>query len=343
MLTLAAVLLYSPVAGRAQQPAAGAQAEEQESTPEYIEQYEAWEKADKETDLLKRGTMLAEWIQKYPKSELMPNAKASYRNGLLECDTNGKYQELETLAEQWLKLYPSDLDGLAFVSKAAEKLGHNDKWIQSLLDIYKIRTTADFANAIADAYKKTGNNAKYLEWKEVALKYPESETDFRTRLELVQVYLEAKNSAKAIEYAQGTIKAADLTKDPSAETRATILKVKRACYDTIGKILMDQDKYEDAIKSFRQALKVEKYSEGYYLIALCLDKQSQTVPAKIDDVQVAYAKAEKFGGEFATKAKERLEQIYRNLHNQTLIGIEKIYRKAQEQRDTVEARAQEQP
>ena len=58
----------------------------------------------------------------------------------------------------------------------------------------------------------------------------------------------------------------------------------------------------------------------------------------VDDAMLWYARAEQNGGEYAPKAKENLEQLYKALHNETLIGIEKIYRKAQSQADTAEAR-----
>jgi tetratricopeptide (TPR) repeat protein len=336
-LGLAAVVYICPAVSRAgfplQQPEAGVQAEEPESSPEYIEQYEAWEKAEKEPDPLKRGAMLADFINKYPKSTLMPYAEASYKKVLLECNNGQKYQELETLAEQWLKLRPVDLDALGFVVKAARELGHNDKAIQYLTEIYNVRKTGDWALEIAQAYKRANNKARYFEWMQTALAFPEYATNFRTRLELMQAYVEDKNFPKAIEYAEAALAAADLVRDPGAETSAAIQKVRRGCHDGIGKIYMEQDNFAAAIKSFQQALKVGKYSEGYYLIAVCLHKQN-----RVDDALLWYARTEQQGGEFAAKAKDRLEQIYRALHNNTLIGSEKIYRRARELPEIVEVR-----
>jgi len=340
VLGLAAVFYFGQAAGHAtielQQPEAGAQAEEPESSPEYIEQYEAWEKADKEPDFLKRGAMLTEFMGKYPQSTLLPNAEGSYKNALLECNNGQKYQELEALAEQWLKLRPGDLDGLGFAVKASKELGHNDKVIQNLTEIFKMRKTGDWALELAQAYKRADNTSKYLEWMQTALGYPEYATDFGTRLELMQVYVEEKNLPKAIEYAEAALEATNLVKDPGTETATAIRKVRRVCYDGIGKIHMEQNNFGAAIKSFQEALKVEKYSEAYYLIAVCLHKQN-----RVDEAMLWYARTEQQGGEFAAKAKDRLEEIYRALHNNTLIGAEKIYRKAKELPEIVEVRAQE--
>jgi len=340
MLSLAAVFFSSPVVSRAgtesQRPESAAQAEEEESSPEYIEQYEAWGKADKEPDIQKSGTMLIQFLEKYPKSELLKYAESSYSSLLFKCSNEKKFQDLETLAEQWLKLHPGDLSTIAYITSASKELGHNEKWIQNLIEIYKIQPTGSLANEIAQAYKKANNKSKYLEWMQTSLGYPENETDFKTRFEFMQMYVEEKSFPKAIEYAEATLKAADLVKDPGAETRAAIPKVRHACYDVIGRIRMDQDKSAEAIKSFQQALKVEKYSEGYYRIALCLHKQN-----RVEDAMLWYARAEEQGGDYGAKAKEQLEQIYKAIHNNTLIGIEKIYKKAKEQPDIVEARVQE--
>ncbi len=335
MFALAALVfsggIYSFAGAELQE--SGSAAEEQESSPEYIEQYEAWEKAKDEADLHKSAAMLIQFLEKYPNSELLKHAENSYVSLLIKCSEEKKYQDLETLAEQWLKLHPKDLQSLAYIASAARELGHTEKWIENLVGIFKLQPTGGLANEIAQAYNKSGNKAKYIEWTDAALKTPEFETDFKTRLSLVQFYLEEKNPAKAIEYAQAALKAADLVKDPAAETKQQILTVRRACHDTIGKILIEQEKFNEAIKAFQQALSLGKNGESCYFIAYCLRMQKN-----VDDAMLWYARAEQNGGEYAPKAKENLEQLYKALHNDTLIGIEKIYRKAQSQADTAEAR-----
>ena len=338
MLALSAFIFTGSTASYAAAESQESQsaAEEEESSPEYIEQYEAWEKAKNEADVQKSGAMLVQFLEKYPKSELLKHAENSYLSLQIKCSEEKKFQDLLTLAEQWLKLRPNDLQTLAYIASATKELGQNDKWIQTLVEIYKIQPTGSLANEIAQAYDKNKNKAKYLEWTDLALKSPEFETDFRTRLNLVQFYVEEKNPAKALEYAQAALKASDLVKDPGSETKQQLRKVRKACYDTIGKILMEQDKFDDAIKAFQQAAGIEKSSESYYFIAYCLRMQKN-----VDDAMLWYARAEQQGGEYGSKAKENLEQLYKALHNDTLIGIEKIYRKAHTQTDSAEARIQE--
>ena len=70
--------------------------------------------------------------------------------------------------------------------------------------------------------------------------------------------------------------------------------------------------------------------EGYYLVAQCQEKMGQT-----DEAMISYAKAVTVGWELgeraiAPKAEQRLEKLYRAMHNDTLFGIYKIYKKAEE-------------
>lgn len=304
-----------------------AQAEEQET--EYTEEeYAAWESADKEPDPIKRGTMLIGFIEKYPNSKLMPYINSSYERLLFECSDGKKYQELETLAERWLKIHPNKLETLAYLAKASEILDHTEKCVQSYEAIYQVQPGGSIAYQIAQLYKKLKNDAKYREWVEIVFKYPEYDTDFRLRYSLMQFYAEKNDIAQATEFARATIKAADLVKQPGEETLGHLRVARHDAYHVIGVNLYDQQKFDDAIAAFQKALKAEKYADGYYWIGMC-----EWAQGKVEEAIITFAKAELMGGDIAPKAKEKVEQLYKALHNDTTIGIDKVYRKAKEQPD----------
>ena len=66
-------------------------------------------------------------------------------------------------------------------------------------------------------------------------------------------------------------------------------------------------------------------------IALTLTVRTLTLLAALVLPLGGFARAEKQGGDLAGQAKEKVEQLYKALHNNTLIGIEKVYRKANEE------------
>jgi len=310
-----------------------ASVQSQEAEPEYSEEeYNSYTAAVNEPEILKRGTMLIDFIGKYPNSKLMPYIDAAYKSLLFDCSTGKKYAELETLAEQWLKLHPDDYDTIARIAEAAGNLGRDEKYVQCATELYKMKPLSNLAEDIALRYQKLNDKAKYIEWTEAALKFPENEANYMLRINLVQTYIDSQDYSKAAEYAQATLKSSSLIKQPSQDTLDQLRSVRRACHDIIGRNLIKQDKFAEAIASFQEALKMKKYGEGYYYIALCLRNQN-----KIDDAMLFYAKAELQGGEAAPKAKEQLERLYKSIHDGQTIGIVKIYNKAKEQPESAES------
>lgn len=313
---------------KAQQPKAAAAAEEQE--PEYSDdEYNAWDNANKEPDLEKRGTMLLDAIQKYPKTKLMPNLNASYETLLFDAQKAGKYDLLMQLADKWLKLHPNNIKTIKYVYAAAEKLGNDQRCAECLEEIYKSEPSGGVAYALLLTYKRLNDQAKYSEWAEKIFKMPEYDGDYLLRAEFVKRYANANNFPKAAEYAQLTLKSADIAekaKQPDAETKENLQDVRHVCYHIIGMNYFEKEKFPEAINAFTQALKYEKYGEGYYYVAVCQHKLG-----KVDEAMVSYACASLQGGEVEKKSKDALENIYKAIHNGTTIGIEKIFNKAKEQ------------
>jgi len=308
------------------QQEAGEPADGQEPEPEYSEEeYNAWEAADKETDPEKRGAKLLEFIEKYPKSKLLSYIEAAYKTLLFECSNSKNYQQLEPLAEKWLILHPNDIQTLAYIAEAAEKLEHDRKCVESLEAIYALEPSPTMAKNILHVYSKMKDKDKQREWTEKMFQMPEFDADFMMRFEFVQEYTEAKNYAKAAEYAKLTLKAAENLKQPDAQTREQMRKVRRACHHLIGMNAYEAGNFNEAIRSLKLAIRAEKYGEGYYYIAMSLWKQD-----KVEEAMLYFARAEMHRGEVAAQAKDKLEQLYKALHNNTTIGIDKIYRKAKE-------------
>jgi tetratricopeptide (TPR) repeat protein len=332
MLLLAMLLLaaaFFPNAGIAFATAGATQdkaADEEKETEYGEEEYNAYDAASKEPDFSKRGEMLLAFMEKYPKSSLMSYIKPAYENLLHECSQSKQYNLLEPLAEKWLKLNPGNIRTLAYIAEAAEKLGHDQKCVDSLEEIYKLEPSGAMAINILQTYRKTKNQAKVNEWSEKIFKMPEYDADFGLRFEFVTRYMEAKNYAKAAEYARLTLKSMDLVKEPSKDVQEQIRKVRYACYLIIGTGLYEDGKFAEAIKSLQQALRFEKHGEPYYYIGMCQWKQDQ-----IEEATLSFARAELQGGDIAPQAKEKVEQLYKALHNNTTIGIEKIYRRAKEE------------
>jgi hypothetical protein len=309
-------------------PAAQTQAQTEEGeTPYSEEEYNDYDTACKEPDFQKRSDALFKFLDKYPKSALMQYVKDCYDTLLRETAAAKKYDVLEPIAEKWLKLYPGNVNTLAFIAMATQNLGNNNRCAECMEEIYEKQPQPTLARDILTQYKLSKNLAKQLEWTEKMFKMPEFDTDFGMRYEFVTKYTDSQNFTKAAEYALLTLKSVDLVKDPDDATKDTLKMVRKACNHVIGMHMMGQDKWREAIKAFTMALKAQRYSLGYYLIAQCQEKLEDAETAMI-----TYAKADLLGDpEIASKAKARLELIYKTQHNDTTIGIEKKYRQAKEE------------
>ena len=334
-MTALATLLFAhaftvrALAEEPQQKAAPAVQAQDEETPYDDEEFGAYEAAAKEPDLEKRGTMLLNFIQKYPKSALMKNIEYSYTSMLKELSATKKYELLQSAAEKWQKLHSNDAATLALIAEAARNLKNYDKCAECYEEIYKMQPQPTLAKEVFEAYQDTNNLAKQIEWADKLFKMPEYDSDFMLRFYFVSKYADSKNYPKAAEYANLALKSADLVKQPKAETQEALSKVRLVCYIVIATNFMEKDKFAEALAAFKKAVQIKPSCELYYSIAQCQENLKDVDSALVSYAKVNLVPCEK--PETATKAKARLEQLYKAMHNNMTTGIEKIYKKAKEE------------
>lgn len=331
LIVLAAALSmpFYPGAVRAepQQPGQNPAAVDQEQ--EYSEEeYDAYEKAKDEKDPAKKADALIAFMEKYPKSKLQQYIVAEYQNLAYGFRTNKQYDLLLGLSERWLKFFPEDLQTWAYALESASQLGNTQKRVEYAQKIYAMKPTGALAFEIAEAYKKAGNEAAYLEWLHKVMEYPEYAGDFKLRLDLAQKYASEKNLTKAAEYSQLALKSLDAAKKPDgmpdAEWQKAMRAVRRACHWLLGLNYYEAKKYPQAVDAFNEALKAEVFDAAFYYMGLSQWKMDQ-----IDEAAISFGAAELLKGEHQTQAREYLEKIYKALHNNTTVGIDKVYKKAQ--------------
>lgn len=341
LIMLAAVLslpLYlSPVRGEPQQPGQNAAAVDQEQ--EYSEEeYDAYEKAKDEKDPAKKADALIAFMEKYPKSKLQQYIVAEYQNLAYGFRTNKQYDMLLGLSERWLKFFPEDLQTWAYALESATQLGNTQKRLEYAQKIYALKPTGALALEISETYKKAGNEASCLEWLHKVMEYPEYAGDFKLRLDLAQKYASEKNLTKAAEYAQLTLKSLDAAKKPEgmsdAEWQKAVRAVRRASHWLRGLNYYETKKYPQAVEAFQEALKAEVFDAAFYYIGLSQWKMDQ-----IDEATISFGAAELLKGEHQSQAKDHLEKLYKALHNNTTVGIDKVYKKAQALLDATRAAA----
>ena len=333
LLALASVV-YLPnsrvIAQTKTKPAAAQPAVQEEESKFSDEEWEAQDKASKEPNYEKRGTMLLDFISKWPKSELLKNVEYEYAVVLLgACDKEEKWDLLKSLAEKWLALHPDNKDMLSIIAKASEKIGDFKRCAECLEEIYKTQPSGTLAEAILETYKKANNLAKIIDWTDKLIKIQGYEGKFMLPFELVQKYTDSNNLPKAVEYCKKTLTAADAAKQPDAKALEQVGAVRNACYLLIGRSLYEGNKYAEAEKEYQQALKYKKSSDAFYHIGMCLWNQKK--PEDVENAMQHLAAAELIGEEpYKKSSKEGLEKLYRSQHGGSDIGLDKQYRYAKE-------------
>jgi hypothetical protein len=310
--------------------------QEQQEYPE--EEYDAYEKAKNEPDLAKKADALIAFMEKYPKSKLQQYIVAEYQTLAYEFRSKKQFDRLLSLSEGWLKFFPEDLQTWAYVAESAFERGSTQKYIEYALKIYAVKPTGALAYEIAQAYKKSGDESTYLEWTKKLFEYPEYAGDFKLRMDFAEKYANEKNLPKAAEYAQLTLKSLEAAKKPERTSQAdwqkAVVSVRRHCYWLIGLNYYEVKKYPQAVDAFNAALRVEVFDGAFYYIGLSQWKMDQ-----IEEATISFGVAELLKGEHRDQAKEYLEKLYKALHNNTTIGIDKVYKKAQARLDAARAAA----
>ena len=331
-LVSAAALCWAQSGGQAQNPQqkkAVEQQKQEEQQPYTEEEYDAYDKAVKEPDLVKRAAALIAFMEKYPNSKLQEYIIAGYRGLLFEFAKGGDYAHLESVAEQWLKFAPNDLQTIMAIAEGAQKLKHHQKFIEYGSKIYAQKPTAHLALGIYQTYVELKDEAKETEWALKLLEYPEFNDNVELRMKFVAKYAE-NDLPKAAGYAQQALKALDIAKKPDATSAAewnkAITNLKRQCHHIIGMSLYKQNKWAETIPELEKALQAECYDAGYYYIGLC-----QWNLGGIENFEAAYvsfAKAELLKGSLEAQANKRFVDLYREAHNGNTTGIDRWYKKA---------------
>lgn len=330
MAVLIAGLSWAQIGTQSQNPPQQKKVVEQkkeEPQEEYTEEeYNAYQAAADEKDQDKKAALILAFMEKYPKSKLLPNVTPMYDTLLYEVHKAGDWRRLDQMAEKWLKYNPDNIQLQAFIFYAAANLSNHQKAIEFGEKVYAKKPSAELASIIYSNYGKLGNKPKKLEWTLKLLEYPEYADNISLLWDLVAEYAD-KDLAKASLYAERALKVLPNAKKPAdiaqADWSKTLRSVERGSYDIIGMSLYEKNQYPKAVETLQKALKVECYDSGYYYIAQCYWKMQQ-----YEDARDNFAIADVLGGKMSAQAKQHCLTIHKELQNGTTIGLDRVYNRA---------------
>jgi tetratricopeptide (TPR) repeat protein len=308
---------------------APAQDKEQEKPAAYTdEEYKVYQDIQAEKDPVKKTDMIVKFLQEKPSTGLRKWIESDFHRPLDDLRTAKNWTQVIALGEKFLSVAPKDEFTIVRVTAAYEATGNTKGFATLGEKLYGFKPTAELALAIATAYQKLGNDAKYTQWKEKVL--VADPDNLQNLAEMTQKYMGNQNKVQALKNAKKIISILPTAKRPASIDEATWKNIASnagaIAYAVVGSDAYENRRYAEAIINLDNSVKnFKKNEQAYFLLGMCYWQQN-----KLDAAMLNFAKAYLIKGSLAATAKTNLEQLWKNTHRNSLAGINRITEQAQQ-------------
>lgn len=310
------------------------QNQDEQETPYTEEEYAAYKAATTDPDLAKRQTLMIQFMTDNPESKLNPYIVTAYQQLLREYFSKNQYGPLAAAAEQYLAYDPNDLVSIAMASEGYRNLGNHEKYVVFGQKVFANTPSGGDAYRLTKSFEALKKDDEYIKWanKTMELLPTSSPAYYSINLELLsrmtRMYMEKRQMAKAVSTAQKLLpilsKAPKPEKASAAEWKRFIRGEANHAWSLIGEWNYNREKWQASMKAYKRSIAyVRKSDLAYYRIGLCYWKL-QDVDNAIDNFALAYV----LNGQMKKNAYGYLEQLYKALHNNTTVGMDKVINRA---------------
>jgi tetratricopeptide (TPR) repeat protein len=294
-----------------------------QEAPKYtIEEYNAYKAIADESDPAKKMDLIMQFFNTYPKTTLKVNVVADFETMLKKLADTKRWTQVISMGKQFLTVVPDDALTIALLADGYAETKDYRQFVVFGEEMYRTNPSGNLAYAMAKAYKELGNNAKFIEWGEKTVsKLPDN---YEILLEIAVIYSDSQRNAEADKYARQCLRALQAAKKPEQTSEKDwttyTTRAYTACYLIIGSAAYQKQDYVNAIPNLESSLKYNSRNDtAYYWLG-----QSYWNTQKIDLAMLNFAKASLLGGRTAAAAKQQLENLYKQTHRGSLVGLEKI-------------------
>jgi tetratricopeptide (TPR) repeat protein len=294
----------------------------QENPAYTLEEYNGYQAITGESDPAKKMDLITQFFKTYPKSTLKPNITSDFQETMKNLRDAKKWSQVITLGKQYLSFVPDDAYTVAMVAEGYSETKNFQQFVIFGDATYKTSPSGNLAYAMAKAYKELGNNEKFLEWgtKTVAA-FPDN---YEIMLEMAIIYADNQRTAEADRYAKQCLKVIQAAKKPEQMAEKDwgdyTRRAFQACYLIIGSSAFQRQDFTAAIPNLENSLKYNSRNDmAYYWLGQCYWQARNTVMAMKN-----FAKANLLGGRAAVPAKQQLENLYKQTHKNSLVGLDRV-------------------
>ena len=292
------------------------------------EEYKALTDIQAEKDINKKAEMIFSFLKEKPKTAYKPNVMAEYQKVIIELKNEKKWEQIISLGDKLLDVAPNDDFTEAALTQAYAETNNMKGFATYGERAYPQKPSAALALAIAQAYQKLGNEAKYLQWREKVL--AQDPNNVEILMDMTRRYMASQNTAQALKYARMSLKALPTAKKPDGIDEKAWKNTTDAGYATayavVGADAFQKQNYNAAIENFTSSVKYYRRNDSaYYHLGLSYWQQNKLQPAMLN-----FAKAYVIKGATAAAAKKYLDQLWASSHRGSMAGVNAVIDKAQQ-------------
>jgi hypothetical protein len=292
------------------------------------EEFKAYDEIKAATDPIKKIEMSTKFVQTYPKSEYQKNVLYEYQVGLNSLREAKNWNSIISLCDKFLAIVPGNDISIGFLAAAYEATGNTKGFATFGEKLYASKPNVELAQAIAYAYLKLQNDAKFLQWGEKVLAGDADNVVIAG--ELTGKLLKEQNFPQATKFAKICLKALPTAKKPenidAKDWKTSTDNYYFLSYYAIGAAAYNANNFAQAIPNIDNAVKYNKrFDAAYYALGM-----SYWQTNRLQQAMLNFAKAVILKGSASAGAKQQLEKIWKNSHQGKLTGLDTVYQKAQQ-------------
>jgi len=288
----------------------------------------AYDEIKASTDPIKKIELSTKFFLAKPKTSVKDNVLYEYHMALQDLREAKNWNSIISLGDKFLDAIPNDETTFGFLTAAYESTGNTKGFATYGEKMYASKPSTQLATAIAYAYLKLENEAKFIQWGEKVLASDPDNVVIAG--EVTGKHLRNQNFAQATKYARICLKALPTAKKPenlSAKDWANYTdSYYFSSYYALGAAAYNANQFAQAIPNIESAVKYNKrFDTAYFCLGM-----SYWQTNKIQQAMLNFAKAVVLKGSVATSSRQNLEKIWKGSHRGTLTGLDTVYEKAKQ-------------
>lgn len=289
------------------------------------EEYKTYQDIQAENNASKKTDMIIKFLREKPKNELRSYMVAEFQKTISSLEKEKKFQQVISLGERYVAVVPDDNFTIMALAAAYGETRNMKGFAAFGEKAYASKPSAQFAKAIAEAYKELGNDTKFIQWAEKTIALMPD--DVEMLYELIRKTA-ATQPAQSVKYAKLCLRALPEAKKPADKDELTwknnVNAMYAISYASIGAAAYQSNNYAEAITNLSNSVKYLKRNENaYYFLGMSYWQQN-----KISEAMLNFAKAYLIKGSTSQSAKQNLDKLWKAGHKDSLAGEQQVLERA---------------